>query len=535
MRLKVLALALIVSISAIQPALSASQIFDEQWQPQPSASTSGPIYGFRFQETQFENGQLSYAQSSKSLTDIVECDTANLSLCPSGNRNIYIVLPPCEIMVSEICIESLEFKDKSTGDFLPANFLRTVGTKTLNASEVTGTPFGGAVSVWKNPLPGSDESIEYGIGVGLMYVPDLSQQAKNKNEKLSVLSMQATVTPVQKVLGKYAPAVRRMVNGKLIGGYLDSTETINRGVLDCVWQEIGICAKKASFPEDARLKLIIRVPSEVNGWIHGRFKDPDIKIEKYANSINKLTVTSDVAVIPSSGYLGDYKDLTAEMKQALDSSGVRVRATGSNGESANVSASDKRAFSYLSAFAPVLSDRAADLKTRWTVLSEIERTNASCSSQVQGIKGVVSTNAMIYEGVAPTFDGTSLNYKVGGLHFNPDNTPFLGSYDLLMRSEVARCYYGFSSAPISADVSVTSSNGTKQIATTVTSEKDGWIKLGAYGFQFSNPTIKVTLKQASAIPTKTSTTQMKITCIKGKVIKTVSGTNPKCPTGYKVR
>jgi hypothetical protein len=535
MKIKALFSVLLLSLLTIQASAGAGQTYDENWQPLPAADSKSPTYGFRFQETQFENGQLSYAQSARSLTDVVECDTADLALCPSGNRNVYIVLPPCEIMVSQICIESLGFKNKTAEDFLPAKFLRTIGTKTLNASEVTGTPFGGAVSVWKSPLLDSDESIEYGVGVGLMYAPDLGQQAKNNNEKLSVLSMQATVTPVRKVFGKYAPAVKRMVNGKLIGGYLDSTEGVNTGVLDCVWQEIGIFAKKASFPEDAGLKLVIRVPSEVNGWIHGRFKDPDIKIEKLSNAINRLTVTADVAVIPSSGYLGEYKDLTAEMKQALDSSGVRVRASGSSGESANVSASDKRAFSYLSAFAPVLSDRAAALKTRWTFQSEIERTNASCSNQVQGIKGIVSTNAMIYEGTAPAFDGTSLNYKVGGLQFNPDNSPFLGSYDLLMRSEVARCYYGFSSAPISADVSVTSSDGTKQIATTVTSEKDGWIKLGAYGFQFSNPTIKVTLKQASSSPTKTSTTQKKITCIKGKVIKTISGTNPKCPTGYKAK
>ena len=98
-----------------------------------------------------------------------------------------------------------------------------------------------------DPFLNSDETIEYGVGVGLMYVPDLSQQSKNNNEKLSVLFMQATVTPVKKILGNYAPAVKRTVNGKLIGGYLDSTEPINRGVLDCVWQEIGICAKKLLF------------------------------------------------------------------------------------------------------------------------------------------------------------------------------------------------------------------------------------------------------------------------------------------------
>lgn len=535
MKFKALIGVLLIAFGSIQPANSAGNSYDENWQPQPADSTKSPTYGFRFQETQFEYGQMSYAQSSKSLLDVTECDTSNLSLCPSGNRNIYTVLPPCQIMVSEICVESLEFSNKNTSAFLPAKFLRNVGTKTLAASDITGTPFGGSVSVWKSPLPNSDESIEYGVGVGLMYVPDLNQQSNNKNEKLSVLSMQATVTPIRKVIGKYAPAVKRVVNGKFIGGYLDSTEPINRGVLDCVWQEVGICAKKQSFPEDSRLKLILRIPNEVNGWIHGRFQNPDIKIEKISNQIDRLIVSADPVVIPTAGYLGEFKDLSPDMTSALKSSGVNVRASGSRGESANVSVSDARAFSYLSAFAPILNDRAGALKTRWTFQNDLERVNASCSNRVEGIKGIVSTNAMIYEGTAPLFDGKTLNYKVGGLHYNPDNTPFLGSYDLVMRSEVARCYYGFSSAPISADISVTSNDGTKQVATTVVGEKDGWLKLGAYGFQFSNPTIKVALKQLASSASSTQVTKKKIDCIKGKLIKTITAANPKCPTGYKVK
>ena len=535
MKSRVIAAVLAIISLLISPAFGADSMYDENWQPQPVDTTKSSIYGFRFQETQFEYGQLSYAQSSKSPSDVTECDTSNLALCPSGNRNIYIVLPPCQIMVSEICIERLEFGDKTTGEFLPAKFLRNVGTKTLLASETTGTPFGGSVSVWKSPIPNSDETIEYGVGVGLMYVPDLSQQSKNNNEKLSVLFMQATVTPVKKILGNYAPAVKRTVNGKLIGGYLDSTEPINRGVLDCVWQEIGICAKKTSFPDGSRLKLVLRIPSEVNGWIHGRFQNADIKIVKISDQINRLTVSADSAVIPSAGYLGEYKELTPDMTLALESSGVRVRATGSSGESANVSASDSKSFSYLKAFTPILGDRANALKTRWTFQSDIERMNSSCSNKVKGIKGIVSTNAMIYEGTAPSFDGKTLNYKVGGLHFNPDKTPFLGTYDLVMRSEVARCYYGFSSAPISADVSVTSSDGTKQVATTVVGEKDGWLKLGAYGFQFSNPTIKVTLKQNLKSTGSSASINKQITCIKGKSVKTVRAVNPKCPVGYKTK
>jgi hypothetical protein len=60
-----------------------------------------------------------------------------------------------------------------------------------------------------------------------------------------------------------------------------------------------------------------------------------------------------------------------------------------------------------------------------------------------------------------------------------------------MRSDTARCLYGFSKAPLSATVSVTNDKGNKTMATTVVSEKNGWLKMAAYGFTFSKKTIKV--------------------------------------------
>jgi hypothetical protein len=95
-----------------------------------------------------------------------------------------------------------------------------------------------------------------------------------------------------------------------------------------------------------------------------------------------------------------------------------------------------------------------------------------------------------------------------------------------MRSDVARCLYRFSKAPLSASISV-SGEGDKNIATTVVGEKGGWLKLAAYGFTFSNKTIKVKLTQKK---------QTTITCVApGKKAKKVTAVNPKCPKGFKKR
>ena len=112
-----------------------------------------------------------------------------------------------------------------------------------------------------------------------------------------------------------------------------------------------------------------------------------------------------------------------------------------------------------------------------------------------------------------------------------------------MRSDIARCLYGFSSAPIKAEISITSDDGEKKVATTIVNEKNGWLYLSAKGFTFSSPTINVKLSQEQvvAIPTPTPSAVAKpvakksvtISCVKGKTTKKVSGTSPKCPTGYK--
>jgi hypothetical protein len=78
----------------------------------------------------------------------------------------------------------------------------------------------------------------------------------------------------------------------------------------------------------------------------------------------------------------------------------------------------------------------------------------------------------------------------------------------------------------------------QKVATTVLNERNGWLHLGAYGFGFSSPTLKVKLTQATPAPTATPKPALKkttITCVKGKMTKKVTAVAPKCPSGYKVK
>jgi hypothetical protein len=151
------------------------------------------------------------------------------------------------------------------------------------------------------------------------------------------------------------------------------------------------------------------------------------------------------------------------------------------------------------------------------------------------------TNATTYSAGPPTFKSGTLIYQVAAPHFMSDGSVMRGQYNLVIRSEVARCVYGFSNAPVNAEVSVVNSNGEVQISTVIVGERNGWLYLKANNFEFSAPVIKVKLSQksdplaasspsASAKPASKAAT---ITCIKGKTSKKVTAVNPKCPAGYK--
>jgi hypothetical protein len=209
----------------------------------------------------------------------------------------------------------------------------------------------------------------------------------------------------------------------------------------------------------------------------------------------------------------------------------------------------KIALEGMAGIAQLNGNKAGAMTSSWSfrTLSNREMNGANnCFTSTPGIKGLVSTNSTTYSAGPPVFKDGALNYQVASAHFLPDGvTPFKGNYNLVMRSDVARCIYGFSNAPISASISVVSSEGSADVATTVAAEKDGWISLSANNFQFSSPTIQVKFTQDAAVVTpkvnpsaapiapKPPVKQVTITCVKGKTSKKVSGTKPACPAGYK--
>lgn len=447
------------------------------------------------------------------------CSDAGDKTCDFSDPKLDIyarqLLPNCAENADEICIESLEVAAPGE-DFKEAKFIRTatggirypaVPTMNLHAAST--------------PSLYSAENAPSQAGTSTYAVTmKMEQWWDHRTKKFNNGPIIANVVPYKEVTGSYK------------GTFFDKTakpeEAYGGGgnANACAWADDGVCGQAQDFVPGTRARVKFRIPSDVGGWFSGRLKDPTISIAKFSNTANLVTIAAESVTVPRLAVVRPRSEMSAREKSFnLGQWGIDT------GAAIGLRAFDDEVADFIDLYRPMLKDTAAGTNSYWNMQTALAGGGSPCLKDTSKVLGIVTTNAMGYSGGSPTFNKGMLDYKVAGLHWMPDGkTEVEGTYDFVMRSETARCLYGFSKAPISAKVSVTSSSGENKVATTSVSEtKDGWLKLAAYGFTFSSPTISVKLSQTTAPAAKKST----ITCVKGKISKKVTAVSPKCPAGYK--
>jgi hypothetical protein len=335
----------------------------------------------------------------------------------------------------------------------------------------------------------------------------------------------------------------------IYGGYENET-------LDCVMSGDGLCANRHAIPEGVRFSIKLRLSSSPSGWLHGRLDQPNVEIISGTQApAIQLTLSGNTTRVPAVGVTRKWTELPTSLQTTYLGGGFKGSKYGCrwcssdpllNTLSANPPASGEGAIEELKAWLPIVNDKSsADLNT-WSIrtLSTTEMNGADrCFSKTNQINGLVMTNSTVYSAGPPQFEAGTLNYQVAAPHFMSNGDVFKGQYNLVMRSDVARCVYSFTAAPIQATLSIINSNGTAQVATMAIGERNGWLYLNANNFEFSAPTVRIKLSQEAApTPAPEMTTQASpklpvkkstITCAKGKVKKKFTGAKPACPQGYK--
>ena len=405
----------------------------------------------------------------------------------------------------------------------------------------------GIGSIWR--IPGLENASDQ----NLFFIETRATLFKSKDKKsFDYGEINSSVTPVQTVSGSYGLPVLEK-NGGFRGGQFSSI-----AASDCLATDPQTCYRYRPFPADYRFGLTLRLGENLLGWFHGRFHEPSISIIK-RDVGQEISIEADPIIVPAL----DFSVPISEVPQKVLDTIFPCTNTGACGRKwnsgvykfiGNVTVDVTR--DLMNAFVPAFKNKSTSERSYWSFkkmhdYSVGAQKLTQCATKLGELNGIVTTNSLTYSSGPPSFDEGSgtLIYKVSSPSFMSDGkTQASGTYDLVMKSALARCIYGFSDAPIKAEISVINEDGTNQVATTVVGENGGWLHLSAKGFHYSSPSLQVKLTQENSIaPAKTtpvinskpsSTTistnkKITITCTKGKVQKMVTATNPKCPAGFK--
>ncbi|PWL21099.1 MAG: hypothetical protein DCO81_05840 [Candidatus Aquiluna sp. XM-24bin5] len=443
------------------------------------------------------NEDFGYDESFLCDTFLEEREVCNVAT-PNMQFSAFHTLPFCETGDQENCIENLTFTEEDSDSSVNATLIRSVEGNTYDPVPDIDLHAGGTASLWRAPgFLNSEGTDTYAV---------LAFERQNYSSRLGrfeTSTVTVSVVPYVETQGNYAP-----IEAFEAEDVLGKTQVYDSGPGGaCAWVETGLCGKRAGFVGNPTVSVTVRYSTDINGWFRGRLTKTDIQVENFSDKNVRVTISGGPVEVPRFAVYANRSNTPAVIEEMFPfgsgGSGQLYEAGSGKGAFANDGYSN-RPYVILESYRDAVNDSAFGVSSLWSLESFTLYENQSCFKDSKGLIGVVTTNSTAYEGTEPTFDSGYLSYKVAGLHYAPDGeTVNEGTYDLVMRSDVARCLYGFKNAPVSATVAVVGEQGEEKVATTIVSEKDGWLKLAAYGFTFSEKEIQVQLRQSQMKTLKT--------------------------------
>lgn len=440
---------------------------------------------------------------------LIACTSSSSADC-AGLKSLSFVahLPACDTDVTVDCIASVSATDSSgtTSNGTFSRYFPNQGPTSYTGNPSMNLPSGRAPSVWS--IPGAPHS------GGANYA--VIARLRGSTAFRSAATFQMILVPVSEksdadTSGSYQPP-QWTAPGRMAGPAAD------RGLFRCAyWGDNGACLLGRDFPTGFSYTVSVRLAVEPAGWLHGRIDSPTVTFAK-EGSATLVTVKAKPVQVPAFQVAKQYDQFPSTVQKAFAVDGpygaggsrqpggqYRMNPAERNAEY-NILAYTKDGFDQLKLMIPVLEDKATFAPWIWrlrTLSSEEMTTAGTCLTSGDGVKGLVTTNAAIYGSGPPVFNTStsSLDYKVAAPHYLANGEVFKGSYNMIIKSSVARCIYKFTDAPISSEIIVVEENGTTATAVTSVAEADGWLKLSASGFTHSAPTMRVTLTQAATAPT----------------------------------
>jgi hypothetical protein len=491
-------------------------------------------------------------------TSVEMCKSVGVPNCEASKWFNYLaVLGHCDSTLTTDCVQDVQATDSqgkalkvtTVGAFPAVMPYAFAGDPNLNLPS-GGTTF--LVDIPEAPHKG---------GTQYLIVAQMQGNKSFTDTKFQMQSFSLGIFAVSQINGNYlptGPATKISEFSVPLGGISGGPQALDNTTgkrAPCAQMTATQCYVAWPIPLDINFGVSLKLHTQITGWLHGRTSETTANISSTADGDQLVQVSGKPSVVPT--VFASY--LRSQLPKAVSDYYAAHPDTAflgfGAGERDPVTKINKWLLKAPTNYTPdeleevliwygAIKDTAPYAPTEWSIRSTGTANDANgCLRDSTKLNGIVSTNSNFFLSGPPTFNKQemTLDYKVASPHFLPNGDVFKGLYRLVIRSDVARCLYGFSQAPVSATISVVSADGVSQTATTVLGEKNGWLYLTAAGFTFSSPTVRVKLSQevpvvapvATKSPTPVASKVLTISCAKGKLTKKITAVNPKCPSGYK--
>jgi hypothetical protein len=531
-RKKLIAL-LSIFVLLLAPSLiqaNAAGIPDEQLTvPRPPAEGVGGYSGAYYDDQSTLNRAFSYVEawssSNFATATYTTCRSAEEETCKSSNYvGFETPLSPCTDLRTRDCVDSFS-ANLATGNQVKGNLVELTESSFINLSSALklryntvfkgdqkrGIPDSGKVSLWKFP------GLTHAGGDEFLLIPKLNVQMQDV----------AGSKPSNLDVGVFA---------------ISRTSSSGKQASDCFFLTSSTCFIRWALPSDATFSISIKTGSRIIGWFHGRINSPEISSQKLADGQTQVNISGTPMLVPIVAAWSKNTDLPPALdamleKEFIERNYVLAGSGFFGGEEKDRSKMavindinspfDDSTFERYLLWVKVANDKAYANVSTWSFRTmddyrskqEFDR-YGKCIGDSE-VAGMVTTNSNAYIAGPPKFQDNGLSYRVASPHFDSKGSLQVGTYDLAIRSDVARCIYGFTDAPIQASLSVVYSDGEAKTATTLVSEKNNWFKLAAKGFTYSAPTLKIKLSQEAPIPTPSAKPSAEPTPIAAQVLPPV--------------
>jgi len=563
---KIIVLILAVLFSSLVAPVAANDVPDEQlnliesWNSKHPGGVNDKTFGVWFNDFGYQAvAQTSYLVAETSNGQLL---CKSLEECKAEKNFFYVAfLPFCSDGFKTNCIVNVSatLANNSKINFAKQTYYPQIGRNQFQENERFQLPPGSTASVLEFPnLLNSAGKNTYSTAVYVIQRFTITNWDRSEFTSTDPLIL-ANIAAIDLVPGAYK--ARETVQKKESNGRLSLDYLALGSNIECVVIENGICGKPVGFPDKTNFALQIKLSTKTHGWMHGRLTSAKIKVISESPDSVEVEISGEPSRIPAVLAETTIDKVSDEIWNTI-MGGTVPKNYGSKEwpPTLGIVASNRGTYMMNSfkAMQTFMTDKAIAMPYFWSVRS-VERSQVVVASGERALNclyknggdkgrilGFVNTNSTAYVSGPPTFNEQtqSLDYSVAAPHFAKDGSIFKGNYSIQLEANTARCMFGLQGASLKATLSVTNDKGETNVITSIAREENGWFNFQVSGFTFSTPKISLKLeedasKRESASPTPSPKSQTpilvakKIICVKGKLTKTVSGVNPKCPAGFK--